>query len=166
MALLEWFQSCWAEFIAIVSSGSLLTLLCNLILAKKNSSKIDDAAKAANAVNAASNTLMESNSKISSLEVRVHSFENKIKDVNKSVSALIDILGLVYVRSKDEDVRNGVSAILNSLKYENDVTVEALRQEVKDLKLKLSSFDNSSVVDSNDTITTDEVSDKSDIMRG
>ena len=68
---------------------------------------------------------------------RVSSLEAALLSNNKAIEAMLSIMGIVYMRSKDEDVRSSVASILSTFKN-GDITIRNLKLELEHVKEQLS----------------------------
>lgn len=68
---------------------------------------------------------------------RVSSLEDAVLSNNKALEAMLSIMGIVYMRSKDEDVRSSVVSILSTFK-DGDITIRNLKLELEHVKEQLS----------------------------
>ena len=68
---------------------------------------------------------------------RVSSLETALLLNNKAIEAMLSIMGVVYMRSKDEDVRSSVASILSTFKN-GDITIRNLKLELEHVKEQLS----------------------------
>ena len=68
---------------------------------------------------------------------RVSSLEAAVLSNNKALEAMLSIMGIVYMRSKDEDVRSSVASILSTFKN-GDITIRNLKLELEHVKEQLS----------------------------
>ena len=68
---------------------------------------------------------------------RVSSLEAALLSNNKAIEAMLSIMGIVYMRSKDEDVRSSVASILSTFK-DGDITIRNLKLELEHVKEQLS----------------------------
>lgn len=69
---------------------------------------------------------------------RVQTLENELIVNNRRIGAMLDVMGIVYMRSKDEDVRTAVANVISTVQYRDTKEVEGLKLTVSDLKEQLS----------------------------
>lgn len=174
--ILDWFSSNWSEIVAFLTSGtfvSSLFVIWNTIRSRKNINDNTMSNKsllnALNVVNSTKDSIDDGNKRSENLIERVNALEASVTENNKRLDALLDMCTFVYSRSKDEDVRNQVSLISNTVKYENAATVNELRSEIDKLKKELNSKNNvDKCVDEPKSVDTpvDNVVVEDEILRG
>ena len=158
--LLEWISTHQSEIVAFFSSSTFLTIILlirNIIKSNKdvknNTAIGTKLTNALDAVMATKKSIDNSNDTNDELRKEIRDMLETTRINNNHVNALIDMVALMCSRSKDEDVRNQVAVIVNSLKYKDELTVEELRNEINELKNKL---ENSTVEDGKPQTTETE----------
>ena len=147
--VLDWFSNNWSEIVVFLTSSTFVTSLVafvNLLRSGKSTNENTKSNKSVlDALSVVNNTkesidAVEKDSK--TLMTRVENLEVVVDKNNKRLDAMLDMFVTVFSRSKDEDVRNQVSLISNSVKYADTVYLNELRDEVRDLREQLSQKNN------------------------
>ena len=158
MWLVDWLNQNWSSIVAFVSSANFVALIVTIwkvvVMLKENRSlKATSEALKENLANI-QNTKdsIDSNTESNSLALqKISELETELVANNRRIGAILDVMGIVYMRSKDEDVRTAVSTVINTIQYRDNMTVENLKLQVATLKEQLETFKNA----------TEEVLDKS-----
>lgn len=160
MWLLDWINANIQTIIAVCSTGSFITLvgfiwsiIKNIKLSRQNNNNTKNLTDALANVNNTKERIENTNNCILELKTSIDTY-------NRNLVAIIDILCLVHSRSKDEDVRNGVSNIITNLKYGESVIIKELRDKISELE-KLTITTEKNEIDS-----VEEVKEVEDISRG
>ena len=144
MWLVEWIKQNSQEIITVLTSANfiaLVTMIIKVIFGAKQTTLLKN-----NVENLTSDLLLIANTKDeiannsksnANLVERVSSLEAAVLSNNKALEAMLSIMGIVYMRSKDEDVRSSVASILSTFKN-GDITIRNLKLELEHVKEQLS----------------------------
>ena len=123
MWLVEWINQNSQKIITVLTSANfiaLVTMIIKVIFGAKQTTLLKN-----NVENLTSDLLLIANTKDEiahnsksneNLVERVSSLETALLLNNKALEAMLSIMGIVYMRSKDEDVRSSVASILSTFK--------------------------------------------------
>lgn len=144
MWLVEWINQNSQEIITVLTSANfiaLVTMIIKVIFGAKQTTLLKK-----NVENLTSDLLLIANTRDeiannsksnANLVERVSSLETALVLNNKAIEAMLSIMGVVYMRSKDEDVRSSVASILSTFKN-GDITIRNLKLELEHVKEQLS----------------------------
>lgn len=144
MWLVEWINQNSQTIITFLTSANfiaLVTMIIKVIFGAKQTTLLKN-----NVENLTSDLLLIANTKDEiannsksneNLVERVSSLESALLSNNKAIEAMLSIMGIVYMRSKDEDVRSSVASILSTFKN-GDITIRNLKLELEHVKEQLS----------------------------
>ena len=144
MWLVEWINQNSQEIITVLTSANfiaLVTMIIKVIFGAKQTTLLKK-----NVENLTSDLLLIANTRDeiannsksnANLVERVSSLETALLLNNKAIEAMLSIMGVVYMRSKDEDVRSSVASILSTFKN-GDITIRNLKLELEHVKEQLS----------------------------
>lgn len=144
MWLVEWINQNSQEIITVLTSANfiaLVTMIVKVIFGAKQTTLLKK-----NVENLTSDLLLIANTRDeiannsksnANLVERVSSLETALLLNNKAIEAMLSIMGVVYMRSKDEDVRSSVASILSTFKN-GDITIRNLKLELEHVKEQLS----------------------------
>ena len=144
MWLVEWINQNSQAIITFLTSANfiaLVTMIIKVIFGAKQTTLLKN-----NVENLTSDLLLIANTKDEiannsksneNLVERVSSLEAAVLSNNKALEAMLSIMGVVYMRSKDEDVRSSVASILSTFKN-GDITIRNLKLELEHVKEQLS----------------------------
>ena len=144
MWLVEWINQNSQAITTFLTSANfiaLVTMIVKVIFGAKQTTLLKN-----NVENLTSDLLLIANTKDEiahnsksneNLVERVSSLETALLLNNKAIEAMLSIMGVVYMRSKDEDVRSSVASILSTFKN-GDITIRNLKLELEHVKEQLS----------------------------
>lgn len=144
MWLIEWINQNSQAIATVLTSANfiaLVTMIVKVIFGAKQTTLLKN-----NVENLTSDLLLIANTKDeiaynsksnANLVERVSSLEAAVLSNNKALEAMLSIMGIVYMRSKDEDVRSSVVSILSTFK-DGDITIRNLKLELEHVKEQLS----------------------------
>ena len=144
MWLVEWINQNSQAITTFLTSANfiaLVTMIVKVIFGAKQTTLLKN-----NVENLTSDLLLIANTKDeiannsksnANLVERVSSLEAAVLSNNKALEAMLSIMGIVYMRSKDEDVRSSVVSILSTFKN-GDITIRNLKLELEHVKEQLS----------------------------
>ena len=144
MWLIEWIKQNSQAITTFLTSANfiaLVTMIVKVIFGAKQTTLLKN-----NVENLTSDLLLIANTKDeiannsksnANLVERVSSLEAAVLSNNKALEAMLSIMGIVYMRSKDEDVRSSVASILSTFKN-GDITIRNLKLELEHVKEQLS----------------------------
>ena len=144
MWLIEWINQNSQAIITFLTSANfiaLVTMIVKVIFGAKQTTLLKN-----NVENLTSDLLLIANTKDeiannsksnANVVERVSSLESALLSNNKAIEAMLSIMGVVYMRSKDEDVRSSVASILSTFKN-GDITIRNLKLELEHVKEQLS----------------------------
>ena len=144
MWLVEWINQNSQKIITVLTSANfiaLVTMIIKVIFGAKQTTLLKN-----NVENLTSDLLLIANTRDeiannsksnANLVERVSSLETALLLNNKAIEAMLSIMGIVYMRSKDEDVRSSVASILSTFKN-GDITIRNLKLELEHVKEQLS----------------------------
>ena len=144
MWLIEWIKQNGQEITTVLTSANfiaLVTMIVKVIFGAKQTTLLKN-----NVENLTSDLLLIANTKDeiannsksnANLVERVSLLEAAVLSNNKALEAMLSIMGIVYMRSKDEDVRSSVASILSTFKN-GDITIRNLKLELEHVKEQLS----------------------------
>ena len=144
MWLIEWINQNSQAITTFLTSANfiaLVTMIVKVIFGAKQTTLLKN-----NVENLTSDLLLIANTKDEiahnsksneNLVERVSSLETALLSNNKAIEAMLSIMGIVYMRSKDEDVRSSVASILSTFK-DGDITIRNLKLELEHVKEQLS----------------------------
>lgn len=144
MWLVEWINQNSQAITTFLTSANfiaLVTMIIKVIFSAKQTTLLKN-----NVENLTSDLLLIANTKDEiannsksneNLVERVSSLEAAVLSNNKALEAMLSIMGIVYMRSKDEDVRSSVASILSTFKN-GDITIRNLKLELEHVKEQLS----------------------------
>lgn len=144
MWLVEWINQNSQAITTFLTSANfiaLVTMIVKVIFGAKQTTLLKN-----NVENLTSDLLLIANTKDeiannsksnANLVERVSSLEAAVLSNNKALEAMLSIMGIVYMRSKDEDVRSSVASILSTFKN-GDITIRNLKLELEHVKEQLS----------------------------
>ena len=144
MWLVEWINQNSQEITTVLTSANfiaLVTMIIKVIFGAKQTTLLKN-----NVENLTSDLLLIANTRDeiannsksnANLVERVSSLETALLLNNKAIEAMLSIMGVVYMRSKDEDVRSSVASILSTFKN-GDITIRNLKLELEHVKEQLS----------------------------
>lgn len=143
MWLIEWLQNTWQEIVAGVSVTSLIATVILIVKMWASSKLTGNLQKSVTSLTAnlaeIANTkdTIDGNTKSNiNLVERVQTLETQLIANNKALEAMLSIMAVVYMRSKDEDVRSSVASIIGTFKN-GDVTIRNLKLELAQVKEEL-----------------------------
>ena len=144
MWLVEWINQNSQAITTFLTSANfiaLVTMIIKVIFGAKQTTLLKN-----NVENLTSDLLLIANTRDeiannsksnANLVERVSSLETALLLNNKAIEAMLSIMGVVYMRSKDEDVRSSVASILSTFKN-GDITIRNLKLELEHVKEQLS----------------------------
>ena len=144
MWLVEWIKQNSQAITTFLTSANfiaLVTMIIKVIFGAKQTTLLKN-----NVENLTSDLLLIANTRDeiannsksnANLVERVSSLETALLLNNKAIEAMLSIMGVVYMRSKDEDVRSSVASILSTFKN-GDITIRNLKLELEHVKEQLS----------------------------
>lgn len=144
MWLVEWINQNSQAITTFLTSANfiaLVTMIIKVIFGAKQTTLLKN-----NVENLTSDLLLIANTKDeiannsksnANLVERVSLLEAAVLSNNKALEAMLSIMGIVYMRSKDEDVRSSVASILSTFKN-GDITIRNLKLELEHVKEQLS----------------------------
>lgn len=144
MWLVEWINQNSQAITTFLTSANfiaLVTMIIKVIFGAKQTTLLKN-----NVENLTSDLLLIANTRDeiannsksnANLVERVSSLETALLFNNKAIEAMLSIMGVVYMRSKDEDVRSSVASILSTFKN-GDITIRNLKLELEHVKEQLS----------------------------
>ena len=144
MWLIEWINQNSQAITTVLTSANfiaLVTMIVKVIFGAKQTKLLKN-----NVENLTSDLLLIANTRDeiannsksnANLVERVSSLETALLLNNKAIEAMLSIMGVVYMRSKDEDVRSSVASILSTFKN-GDITIRNLKLELEHVKEQLS----------------------------
>ena len=144
MWLVEWINQNSQAITTFLTSANfiaLVTMIVKVIFGAKQTTLLKN-----NVENLTSDLLLIANTRDEiannsksneNLVERVSSLETALLLNNKAIEAMLSIMGVVYMRSKDEDVRSSVASILSTFKN-GDITIRNLKLELEHVKEQLS----------------------------
>lgn len=144
MWLIEWIKQNSNAIITFLTSANfiaLVTMIVRVIFSTKQTKLLknnvenltSDLSKIANT----KDEIVHNSKSNENLVERVSSLEAALLFNNKAIEAMLSIMGVVYMRSKDEDVRSSVVSILSTFKN-GDITIRNLKLELEHVKEQLS----------------------------
>lgn len=143
MWLIEWLKNTWQEIVAGVSISTLIAVIVmivkNVISGKainKLTNNLSNLTSNLSKIAGTKDTIDENTKSNSTLLERVNALEIALNANNKALEAMLSIMGIVYMRAKDEDVRSSVSSILSTFKT-GDITIRNLKLELEEVKKQL-----------------------------
>ena len=131
---LEWIENNLPAITGFMTSGTFLTLIAFLWNLIKNNKMLKNNNKNSELLNENITVVNNTKDSIDATNATVKELNERVALMNRQFVAVIDILSLVYSRSKDEDVRNAVSAIVTTLRYSDNDIILQLRNELNELK--------------------------------
>ena len=144
MWLIEWINQNSQAITTFLTSANfiaLVTMIIKVIFGAKQTTLLKNNVENLTAdLSQIANTRDEiaNNSKSNAnLVERVSSLEAALLSNNKAIEAMLSVMGVVYMRSKDEDVRSSVASILSTFKN-GDITIRNLKLELEHVKEQLS----------------------------
>lgn len=146
MWLFDWLKASWNWVLTGIGFGNLIAIIFMVvkIIANAKETKLNNKNLAkfstdlASLVSTKESVDGNTQSNINLVE-RVQNLENELIVNNRRIGAILDVMGIVYMRSKDEDVRTAVANVISSVQYRDTKEVETLKLTVADLKEKLTS---------------------------
>lgn len=143
MWLLEWLESTWQEIVAGVSLTTLVSVVVMIVkniasgkVTSKLTNNLSNLTSDLSSIAGTKDTINENTKSNTTLIERVNTLEIALNANNKALEAMLSIMGVVYMRSKDEDVRNSVASIIGTFKN-GDITIRNLKLEIDKLKEEL-----------------------------
>ena len=143
MWLIEWIKENSQEIITLLTSANfvaLVAMIAKFIFNAKQTKLLKDNLKNLTTdlskIADTKDEISYNSKSNANLVERVSSLEAQLIANNKALEAMLSVMGIVYMRAKDEDVRSSVASILSTYKT-GDVTVRNLKLEIEDLKEKL-----------------------------
>ena len=145
MWLLEWIKYNWISIVTFVSSANFIAIIClivrivvNIKTGKLQNKSLTTLIADLNKLNSTKESVDKNTSANINLVERVQNLENELIVNNRRIGAMLDVMGIVYMRSKDEDVRTAVANVISTVQYRDTKEVETLKLTVSDLKEQLS----------------------------
>lgn len=146
MWLIEWLKGAWNWVLTGIGFANLVAIIFMVvkIIVNAKETKLNNKSLAKFSTDLASlvstKESVEGNTQSNiNLVERVQNLENELIVNNRRIGAILDVMGIVYMRSKDEDVRTAVANVISSVQYRDTKEVETLKLTVADLKEKLTS---------------------------
>ena len=139
--LIDWLSNNWREILAVLTSSTFITTVSGIVFTfkknkaiNKNTKEIEKLSNVTNDMVACKDSINLNTVSNKELMARIAAVEEQVLVTNNRLNAIVDILGMVYMRSKDGDIRNAVSIILNSIKYKDSEVIESLRNKIQTLE--------------------------------
>ena len=145
MWLIDWINDNWNSIVTFLTSANFIALvylitkvIVNIRTGKLQNNKLTELTSDLSSLKSTKESIDGNTASNANLVERVQTLENELIVNNRRIGAMLDVMGIVYMRSKDEDVRTAVANIISSVQYRDTKEVEGLKLTVSDLKEKLS----------------------------
>ena len=143
MWLVEWFEQNSNAIVTFLTSANfiaLVTMIIKVIFGAKQTkllkNNVENLTSDLSQIASTKDEIAHNSKSNADLVERVSSLEAALLSNNKAIEAMLSIMGIVYMRSKDEDVRSSVASILSTFKN-GDVTIRNLKLELEHVKEQL-----------------------------
>lgn len=144
MWLFDWLRDTWQWIVTGFSFASLVTIICMVVKFVKSYKENKNLRLAIESIKTELINLVSTKDTIDgntqsniNLVERIQTLETALVANNRRIGAILDVMCIVYMRSKDEDVRTAVATVISTLQYRDNKEVENLKITVEDLKEKL-----------------------------